>query len=78
MQARAISVELGSFAAMAMLLSGDVVRQYCCQRSLSQAWYLGRAICSARLAKIDILDSLVKVPARYCTCAQLITIFKGS
>ncbi|KAI1621965.1 putative Hydantoinase/oxoprolinase, partial [Exophiala viscosa] len=56
---RTISVELGLYTAMALILSGSVIEKYCCHRSLSASWFIGRAVCMARALKMDVVESLV-------------------
>lgn len=58
---RAISVQLGLFTAMSLLLSGEVIAKCCCHRSLSSTWFMGRAVYAARASKADVVDSLLAV-----------------
>jgi DUF917 family protein len=58
---RTISVELGLFTGMCLVLSGDVISNYCCHRSLSSSWFMGRALYAARASKSDVVDSLLAV-----------------
>lgn len=57
---RVASVELGLFTALCLNpLTYDVVQNYCCHRSVSTAWYIGRQIYRARQRKSDIVESIV-------------------
>jgi DUF917 family protein len=58
---RAISVQLGLFTAMSLVLSGEVIARYCCHRSLSSTWFMGRAVYAARASKANVIDSLLAV-----------------
>ncbi|KEF51868.1 uncharacterized protein A1O9_12206 [Exophiala aquamarina CBS 119918] len=57
--ARCVAVELGLFVGLAMAINSDVISKYCVHRSLSMSWFLGKAICTARIMKADIVDALI-------------------
>ncbi|OJJ65858.1 hypothetical protein ASPBRDRAFT_139274 [Aspergillus brasiliensis CBS 101740] len=52
-------VNLGiSTAVAAVPLTFDIVKKYCIPNTVSQAWYLGRAIHRARRSKADIINAI--------------------
>jgi len=60
---RQIAVELGLGTAIsARPLPGPVIRDYTVPNTVSQAWYLGRAIHLARKAKTSYVKAIVSVP----------------
>lgn len=40
-------------------LTGDVIRRYAIPNTISQAWYIGRAIHQARKSKSNIIEAIV-------------------
>ena len=59
---RTASVELGSCVGMCMSpLSGKVIKEYCPQRSLSFAWFIGREMALARKRSVDVAEALVSM-----------------
>ena len=57
---RTTAVELGlGCAVCAKPLNGDVVREYAVPNTISQAWYLGRAVHLARKSKANLIDAIV-------------------
>jgi len=57
---RSTSVELGLYTALSLVpFSLEVLQKYCCHRSLSTAWFLGRAVYTARQNKSDVVQTLV-------------------
>lgn len=57
---RAAAVELGLYSALTLApLTLDVIQNFTAQRSVSLAWYLGRAIKIARRQKTDFVEGLV-------------------
>lgn len=56
---RCLCIELGMFTASALSISGTNLHQYTCHDTVSQAWFLGRAILCARQDKKNVVDSLV-------------------
>ncbi|KIV91366.1 hypothetical protein PV10_05911 [Exophiala mesophila] len=57
--ARSTAIELGLSVAMAMNLKGEVVKKYCVHRTISLSWFIGKAICTARALRTDIVDALI-------------------
>ena len=56
---RNMCIELGnSTAAAARPLSGKIIKGYSVPRTVSLAWYLGRAVHLARQKKIDFIDAI--------------------
>ncbi|KAI0883011.1 uncharacterized protein GGS22DRAFT_190983 [Annulohypoxylon maeteangense] len=56
---RTTAVELGlGCAVSARPLSGDVIRKYVVENTVSQAWYLGRAVHQARKYKRSLTDAI--------------------
>lgn len=61
---RATCVELGLKTAVAATpLTGDVIKRYVIPNTVSQSWYLGRAIHLARRTKADLIESIFTVTA---------------
>lgn len=57
---RSLCVDLGLSAAISPApLSGKVIKEYAVPNTLSQAWYIGRAIHMARRTKADVIDAIV-------------------
>lgn len=42
-------------------LTCDVMKKYCIPNTVSQAWYIGRAIHRARRSKTDIVKAIVRL-----------------
>lgn len=57
---RCICIELGLSCALAFSFSAENVKKYSCHQTVSQCWYIGRAIALARQQKKDIVQSLVR------------------
>ncbi|KUL82687.1 hypothetical protein ZTR_09431 [Talaromyces verruculosus] len=56
---RSQCVNLGLKAAVAAVpLSCDIIKGYCIPNTVSQAWYIGRAVHQARRSKTDIVKSI--------------------
>ena len=61
---RTTCVELGLKAAVAATpLTGDVIKRYVIPNTVSQSWYLGRAVHLARKTKADLIESIFAVTA---------------
>ncbi|OAL35225.1 hypothetical protein AYO20_05479 [Fonsecaea nubica] len=59
---RTTCIELGnSTAAAARPLSGKVLKDYAVPNTVSQAWYLGRAVHLARESKIDFIEAISNI-----------------
>lgn len=59
---RSQCVDLGLMAAAAATpLTGDVIRKYAIPNTVSQAWYIGRAIHKARKSKTNIIKAIVRI-----------------
>ncbi|KAK7419288.1 hypothetical protein QQX98_003440 [Neonectria punicea] len=59
---RQVCVQMGQAAGISLgALSGQQVKQHACQRSISLAWHLGRAVALARLHKRDVIDEILSV-----------------
>lgn len=57
---RSQCVNLGLKAAVAAVpLTCDIIREYCIPNTVSQAWYIGRAVHQARRSKTNIVKSIV-------------------
>jgi DUF917 family protein len=57
-------VDLGlSIAISATPLTGKAIKQYAIPNTVSQAWYIGRAIHRARKSKINLVNAIVSQPA---------------
>ena len=57
---RTTCIELGNSAAVvATPLRGAAIKQYAVPNTVSQSWYLGRAVHFARRAKADLIRSIV-------------------
>lgn len=58
---RTTCIELGNSTATAgRPLTGDVIKEYAVPNTVSQAWFLGRAVHLARQTKIDFIDAIVR------------------
>jgi len=56
-------IELGiSTSVVSRPLTGDIIKEFAIPNTLSQAWYLGRAIRMARKAKTSYVDAIVSSP----------------
>ncbi|KAL1955857.1 hypothetical protein VTO42DRAFT_8015 [Malbranchea cinnamomea] len=59
---RTLCVNLGHNAATSPCpLSGECIKKYAVPNTLSQAWYIGRAIHMARRTKVDVIDAILDV-----------------
>lgn len=57
---RSLCVELGlKVSVSATPLTMDVIKKYAVPNTVSQAWYLGRAVHMARRAKSDTIKAIV-------------------
>lgn len=57
---RSQCVNLGLMAAAAATpLTCDIIKKYCIPNTVSQSWYIGRAIHQARRSKTDIVSAIV-------------------
>jgi DUF917 family protein len=57
---RSLCVDLGLMVAVSTSpLSGDVIKRFAIPNTVSQAWYLGRAIHMARRSKVDVAQAIV-------------------
>lgn len=52
-------------AAAATPLTGDIIKKYAIPNTVSQAWYIGRAIHKARRSKTNIVKAIVSVPRSF-------------
>lgn len=53
-------IELGiSTSVVSRPLTGDIIKKFAIPNTLSQAWYLGRAIRMARKAKASYVEAIV-------------------
>lgn len=58
---RAQCVDLGVMVAVACApLSGRAIKQYAIPNTVSQAWYIGRAVHQARRSKANLMDAIVR------------------
>ncbi|KKY16689.1 putative hydantoinase oxoprolinase [Phaeomoniella chlamydospora] len=73
---RTTCVELGIQAASAAIpLTGDVIKKYVVPNTVSQSWYLGRAIHLARRAKVDLIESILAVtPGKLIFSGKIIDV----
>ena len=68
---RTACIELGNATGTAgRPLSGEVMKKYAIPNTLSQAWYLGRAVYLARQKKIDFIDAIVSLES-HCMDTKL-------
>ena len=68
---RTACIELGNATGTAgRPLSGEVMKKYAIPNTLSQAWYLGRAVYLARQNKIDFIDAIVSLES-HCMDTKL-------
>ncbi|KIX01624.1 uncharacterized protein Z518_09350 [Rhinocladiella mackenziei CBS 650.93] len=55
-------IELGNATAVAARpLTGDIIQKYSVPNTISQAWYLGRAVLLARQSKLDFIEAIASV-----------------
>jgi len=60
---RAQCVDLGLKVAVACTpLTGKAIKQYAIPNTVSQAWYIGRAVHKARRSKTNLIKALVNKP----------------
>lgn len=65
---RSECIDLGlSVAVSAKPLPGDVIKKYVVPNTVSQSWYIGRAIHRARKSKTDIIKAIVR-PSFHSIC----------
>jgi DUF917 family protein len=58
--ARSNAIELGLYSAMTMNpISGKAIRGYCPRRTLSASWFMGREVYLSRIAKTNVVKSIV-------------------
>ncbi|GKZ32180.1 hypothetical protein AbraIFM66950_001360 [Aspergillus brasiliensis] len=69
-------VNLGiSTAVAAVPLTFDIVKKYCIPNTVSQAWYLGRAIHRARRSKTDIIEAIFETtPGKLLYSGKIIDV----
>ncbi|GLA02093.1 hypothetical protein AnigIFM60653_001389 [Aspergillus niger] len=69
-------VNLGiSTAVAAVPLTFDIVKKYCIPNTVSQAWYLGRAIHRARRSKTDIIKAIFETtPGKLLYSGKIIDV----
>ncbi|KAI2884101.1 hypothetical protein CBS76997_8136 [Aspergillus niger] len=69
-------VNLGiSTAVAAVPLTFDIVKKYCVPNTVSQAWYLGRAIHRARRSKTDIIKAIFETtPGKLLYSGKIIDV----
>lgn len=69
---RSQCVDLGLKVAVSSTpLTGDVIKQYAIPNTVSQAWYIGRAIHQARKAKRNIIEAIVSHSICLISSAEL-------
>ncbi|KAF3482723.1 uncharacterized protein GIQ15_02047 [Arthroderma uncinatum] len=75
---RTTCVELGLFTSVsAAPLTGDAIKRYAVPNTMSQAWYLGRAIHLARREKIDVIEAIFKTtPGRLLYTGKIIDVHR--
>jgi DUF917 family protein len=73
---RQTCVEMGnSTAAAGRPLPGDVIKQYAVPNTVSQAWYLGRAVHLARQTKLDFIEAIANItPVRQLYTGKIIDV----
>ncbi|KAL1984915.1 hypothetical protein VTN96DRAFT_8574 [Rasamsonia emersonii] len=73
---RSQCVDLGLMAAAAATpLTGDVIRKYAIPNTVSQAWYIGRAIHKARKSKTNIIKAIFDTtPGRLLYTGKIIDV----
>lgn len=60
---RSLCTDLGLKIAFSCApLAGDVIKRYAIPNTVSQAWYIGRAIHQARKSKKNIIQAIVSMP----------------
>ncbi|EFW17537.1 hypothetical protein D8B26_000238 [Coccidioides posadasii str. Silveira] len=76
---RAICIDLGlNTAVSATPLTGDVVKKYAVPNTVSQAWYLGRAIHMARRCKTDVIKAIFDTtPGKLLYTGKIIDVQRG-
>ncbi|KAJ9610458.1 hypothetical protein H2200_005235 [Cladophialophora chaetospira] len=75
---RQTCVELGNSAGAAgRPLSGEVIKKYAIPNTVSQAWYLGRAVHLARQSKIDFIDAIASItPVKQLYTGKVIDVIR--
>ncbi|KAM5467014.1 hypothetical protein MauCBS54593_005634 [Microsporum audouinii] len=75
---RTTCVELGLFASVsAAPLTGKAIKQYAVPNTMSQAWYLGRAIHLARREKVDVIEAIFKTtPGRLLYTGKIVNVHR--
>ncbi|OCT48965.1 putative Hydantoinase/oxoprolinase [Cladophialophora carrionii] len=73
---RQTCVEMGnSTAAAGRPLPGNVIKQYAVPNTVSQAWYLGRAVHLARQMKLDFIEAISTItPVRQLYTGKIIDV----
>lgn len=65
---RTTAIELGlGCAVCANPLSGAAIKSHGVPNTLSQAWFLGKAVHTARRRKTNLVEAIVSIP---CNCSQ--------
>ncbi|OQU97298.1 Hydantoinase/oxoprolinase domain-containing protein isoform 3 [Cladophialophora immunda] len=59
--ARAICIEFGNMTGFSRSIGGEVTRKYCPHNTISQTWYIGRAIRIARQRKESVIGAVLDV-----------------
>ncbi|MCJ1244819.1 hypothetical protein MMC30_002019 [Trapelia coarctata] len=69
-------IELGiSTSVVSRPLTGEIIKEYAIPHTLSQAWYLGRAIRMARKAKTSYINAIFDVtPGKLLLCGKIIDV----
>ncbi|KMQ46943.1 hypothetical protein A7C99_7054 [Trichophyton rubrum] len=75
---RTTCVELGLFTSVsAAPLTGKAIKKYAVENTMSQAWYLGRAIHLARREKVDVIEAIFKTtPGRLLYTGKIIDVHR--
>ncbi|KAK7897213.1 hypothetical protein LTR67_005102 [Exophiala xenobiotica] len=75
---RPVCVQMGQAAGISLgALTGDQVKRNAAQRSISLAWYIGRAICLATLEKRDIVDSILSTyPGKLIVTGKIVRVVR--
>jgi DUF917 family protein len=73
---RTTCIEMGnSTAAAARPLSGSVIKRYSVPNTVSQAWYLGRAVHLARQTKVDFIEAISSItPVKQLYVGKIIDV----
>ncbi|KIV95621.1 hypothetical protein PV10_03251 [Exophiala mesophila] len=59
---RKMCIELGNSTALATCpLKGEIIKKYAIPNTVSQAWYLGRAVRMARQNKTNLIDAMAEI-----------------